>query len=346
MKKLKVGIVGLGMGSCHIEDFRKHPNVEVVALADISEEKLKKVGTEKKVKKLYTRFEEMLEKEDLDIVTIAVPNFLHKPFTIAAFEAGCHVICEKPMAMNAQEAEEMIAVGNKFKKKLMINFSYRFSPEAYAMKKEVDNRILGKIYYARTIWHRRRGFPGFGGWFGQKKLSGGGPLIDLGVHRLDLALWLMGYPEPKWVMGSTYNHLGKKAAEKDGKEYDVEDIAVALIKFKNGATIEIEASCAANIKENEKMETRLLGTKGGMFQKNVNEGYSFELNIYEEHNSCQYDRKLHPPIPDAHNAMYHFADSILNNTLHTARGEEGLIVMKLLDAIYESAKQGRPIEIK
>jgi predicted dehydrogenase len=288
----------------------------------------------------------MFEKANLDVVAIATPNKFHKPLTIAALEAGINVICEKPMAMNAEEGREMKAAAEKAKKRLMINFSYRFTEQSYAIKKEVESGILGDIYFARTQWLRRRGMPKFGGWFGQKELAGGGPLIDLGVHRLDLALWLMNYPKPTWVMGSSYNHIASELAKREGKKFDVEDIAVGLIKFENGATLEIEASWAGNVKEREFMSTQLLGTKGGLKQYNTGEGYTFDAEFYLECNGSQYDMKVHPPVPEAHNSMYHFVDSIIKDTPHIATADEGIIVMELLDAIYASAASGEPIKIR
>ena len=345
MKKLKVGVIGLGMGGAHINGFRTHPDVEVVAVADSDPTRLEQRGKKEfNIPNCYLSAEEMLKKEKLDVVSVVTPNKFHRPLTIAALEAGAHVLCEKPMAMNAKEARDMNAAAKKAKKRLMINFSFRFSPQSYAMKREVESGILGEIYFARTVWHRRRGLPGFGGWFGQKALSGGGPLIDLGVHRLDLALWLMGYPKPAWAISGTYNPIATRLAKEQNKKYDVEDFAAAMIKFQNGAILELEASWAANIKEREHMETRLLGKKGGLLQRNLNEGYEFDAEFFIESNGCQYDMKLHPPVPAAHCSMYHFADSILNNKPNIATGEEGLVVMEILDAIYKSAKEGKPVK--
>ncbi len=347
MKKLKVGIIGLGMGASHINGFRTHPDVEVVAVADTDPARLEQKGkNEFKIPNCYLSAEEMLKKENLDIVSVVTPNKFHMPLTLAALNAGCHVLCEKPMAMNAKEAEKMLSAAKKAKKKLMINFSFRFTPQSYAMKKEVESGTIGDVYFARSVWQRRRGMPGFGGWFSTKALSGGGPLIDVGVHRLDLALWLMNYPKPKWVMAGAHNHIASRIAKEQNKKYDVEDFATAFIRFENGATLELEASWAGNIKENEMMETRLLGTNGGLLQKNLNGGYEFEAEFFIERNGCQYDMKLHPPVPAAHCSMYHFADAVINNKDHIATGEEGLIVMRLLDAIYESAKTGNPVKIK
>ena len=346
MNKLRIGVVGLGMGRHHVRGFKEHPAAEVVAVADTDAHRLHEMANELGVPGRYTNAADMIHRERLDVVSIATPNKFHAPLTLAALEAGCHVLCEKPMAMNATEARQMLAAAARAGRRLMINFSYRFTEQSWALKKEVESGVLGEVYFARTIWHRRRGLPGFGGWFGQKELSGGGPLIDLGVHRLDLALWLMGYPRPVWVLGSTYNPIATWLAKEQGKKFDVEDFAIGLVKFANGATLEIEASWAANIAERELMETRLFGTAGGLVQRNRNEGYEFEAAIYVERNGAQYDMQLHPPVPKPKNSMYHFVEAIVTDTPHTATGEEGLIVMELLDAIYESAATGQPVAIK
>ncbi|MHC4253317.1 MAG: Gfo/Idh/MocA family protein, partial [Planctomycetota bacterium] len=272
MAKLKAGVIGLGMGAAHVKGYQSHPEVEVVAVADVDEAKLQKRGDKLGVDKRYADAMEMLDKESLDIVSVATPNKFHRPLAIAAFEAGCHVLCEKPMAMNASEAREMIAAAEGAGRRLMINFSYRFTDQSWALRKVVDDGVLGDVYFARTIWHRRRGIPGFGRWFGQKALSGGGPLIDLGVHRLDLALWLMGYPKPTWVMGNTYDPIASRLAREDKKDFDVEDLAAGFVKFENGASLVIEASWAAHVAERELMETRLLGDRGGLVQRNVGGG--------------------------------------------------------------------------
>ncbi len=344
-KQLRVGVIGLGVGRAHIKGFQEHSRVEVAAIADPDTSRLQEVGDEYGVAGRYESAALMLRKEKLDVVSVATPNKFHKPLTIAALKAGCHVLCEKPMAMSAIEARQMLAAARKAKRRIMINFSYRFNDQSQALKKQVDDGVLGDIYFGRTVWHRRRGMPKFGGWFGQKAMAGGGPLIDLGVHRLDLALWLMGYPRPTWVMGSTYNPIATAIAKRERKKFDVEDMAVGLIKFANGATLEVEASWAANIREKELMQTRLLGTRGGLMQFNVEEGYKFEAEIYQERCGDQFDVKLHGVKPLGMSAMGHFADAILANRPHIATGEEGLIVMELLDALYKSAKTGRPVKV-
>ena len=350
--KLKAGVIGLGVGARHINSYLIHPDVEVIAIASRSEDprSAKIAETFPAFKgKVYEDGMEMLAKEKLDIVSVCVPNFLHKDLTIAALESGANVLCEKPMALNAADAQEMVDAAKRTGKKLGINFSYRFRYQSQAMKDLIDSGIAGDIYYGRSVWLRRRGIPGLakeghGNWFFDKSKSGGGPLIDLGVHRLDLALWLMGYPEPEWVLASTYNHLGTEIAGAAGKTYGVEDFATAMVKFRNGATLQLDASWAANIKEKDQISTRLLGRKGGVYQYNTDEHYGFETEYYCEVAGKQYDGKLHGTgeVPDPYTS---FVNAVRDNTEYLVRPEEGVTVMKLLDAIYLSAQDGVPVKI-
>ena len=344
-KRLRVGIIGLGIGRSHIEGWRQHPQVDVIAVADQDANRLDQVGEQYGIATRYTSAEQMLAVERFDVISICTPNKFHKELALMAFEAGAHVLCEKPMAMNAEEGRAMLAAAKRAGRRLMINFSYRFSAQSRALKAQVDSGLFGDFYFGRTVWHRRRGMPGFGGWFGTKALAGGGPLIDLGVHRLDLALWLMGYPKPTWVLGNTYDPIARRLADEAGKTFDVEDLAAALIRFDNGATLVVEASWAANIQEAELMETRLLGTQAGLLQKNLNEGYQFDAHIFTERNGAQFDMHLHPPTTAAHSGMHDYAQAILTDTPHPAGGEQGLVVMELLDAIYESARTGAPVQL-
>jgi predicted dehydrogenase len=353
VRRLRVGVIGLGMGRAHIEGWKQHPQVEVVAIADPDPQRLAAVGEQFGIPGRHATAEAMLAAEALDVVSVCTPNKFHKDLTLMALAAGCHVLCEKPMAMNADEGREMLAAAERAGRRLMINFSFRFTAQSRALKAQVDGGVFGEFYFGRSVWHRRRGMPGFGGWFGTKALAGGGPLIDLGVHRLDLALWLMGYPKPTWVMGATYDPIARALAEKAGKTFDVEDLAAAFIRFENGATLALEASWAANIAEAELMETRLLGTKAGLLQRNLNEGYTFDAHIFTELNGVPFDLHLHPQpahaviatTASAPSAMHDYADAILNDRPHPAPGEEGLIVMELLDAIYESARSGAPVKL-
>jgi predicted dehydrogenase len=206
--------------------------------------------------------------------------------------------------------------------------------------------VVGEIYFGRTVWHRRRGLPGFGGWFGNRDLAGGGPLIDLGVHRLDLALWLMGYPAPVAVTGSTYDPIARRLAREQRKEFSVEDLGCGLIKFANGATLILEASWALNINENEQMVTALYGTKGGLVQRNVTGGYQFVAELYTEEEGNLFTKVLDRRMVQAPQSYHEFVNSILEKREPLATGEQGLKVMKILEGIYRSAATGREVRYK
>jgi predicted dehydrogenase len=345
MSKLRCGVIGLGIGRSHIRGYQSHPDAEVVAVADLDEARRSAVMSEFGIEQGYASGEDMIREAGLDVVSIGTPNSLHKPLTLAALDAGCHVLCEKPMALTAEEAREMQSAADAAGKRLMINFSFRFTDASQAMKAIVDEGALGEVYFGRSVWHRRFGAPKFGGWFGHKAMSGGGPLIDLGVHRLDLALWLMGYPTPTWVMGSTYDHLTAARAKAEGAKFDVEDLAAAMIKFDNGATLELEASWAAHIAEDQLMETRLLGTDGGLLQSNLEGTYKFEAHLYKQHDGIHRGTRIEPLKPLGLSAMKHFVQAIRDDTLHEADGSQGLLVMQLLDAIYASAASGEPVRV-
>jgi predicted dehydrogenase len=345
-RRLRCGVIGVGMGKGHIKGYQSHESAEVVAVADVDAARLKEAADSFNVPGRYTDALKMLQAEKLDVVSVATPNKFHMPLTLAALDAGCHVLCEKPMAMNAREAKRMLQAAKRARRRLMINFSFRFTEQAQALKRQVDAGMFGDFYFGRSVWHRRRGMPRFGGWFGIKELSGGGPLIDLGVHRLDLALWLMGYPKPAWIMGGTWSPIASRLAREQGRKFDCEDLACGMIRFTNGAVLEIEASWASNIAEREFMETRLYGTRAGLVQRNKLEGYEFEAEMFVEQNGAQYDMKLHPPLPGATSSYVHFINSIVDQKPHIATGEEGLIVAEILDAVYASARQGKPIRVR
>jgi len=346
MKQLRVGVIGLGMGSHHIGGYQTHPAARVVALADLDPKRLAWAGDKYGVPGRYASAHEMLRRERLDVVSVATPNKFHMPLTLAALAAGAHVLCEKPMAMNAGEARRMIAAARKARRRIMINFSYRFTGPAQALKREADRGLLGDVYFARTMWHRSRGIPGFGGWFGQKALSGGGPLIDLGVHRIDLALWLMGYPKPVWAMAGTYDLIGRRLARDAGKKFDVEDLATGFIRFANGATLAVEASWAVTRPEAESMETRLYGTRGGMVHRNQGGGYDFVGEVFTERSGKVVARPPAPVKVSRGGAMAHFVEAIVSGRPHIADGADGLTVMRVLDAIYASARRGAPVRLR
>lgn len=350
-KTVRTAVIGLGMGKGHVNAYTHDPMAELVAVCDIDEARLAWALREHDLSEeaCYTDYKKMLadaEKLRLDAVSIALPNAMHAPVSIDCLKAGLHVLCEKPMAMNADQAKGMITAAESAGRKLMINFSTRFQTQSQALKRFVDQGHLGQMYYGRTVWHRRRGMPGFGGWFGTKELSGGGPIIDLGVHRLDLAMWLMGNPRPVTVSASTYNVIGERLARESGKTFDVEDLGAALIRFDGGQTLLLEASWAGFTEKDQSMATELWGTEGGLIQRNTGEWYDFEARVYTEEAGSLWERRFQQPVTDSPSSYSEFIAAILDDREPSAPGAHGLAVQQILDAVYESAETGREVRIQ
>lgn len=332
------------MGRNHALRYRDCPEAELVALCDVDAERVARVAEETNPLRTYTDYRELLADAEIDAVSVALPNALHAPVSIQALEAGKHVMCEKPLAMNSAQAEEMVATARRLGRTLMVHFNVRFNPTSQAVKRAIDEGKVGDIYFARSVWHRRRGIPKLGGWFTTKELSGGGAMIDIGVHRLDLALWLMGYPKVVSVSGSTYSYLGKQLGQRQGKVFDVDDLAAAFIRFENGATFMMETSWASNTEKREDQWTQLFGVQGGALIRNLNEGYEFEARVFRDVDGEVVGEVPETPDP-LETAQQHFCRAILNGTEPMATGEQGLNVMRILDAIYESARTGTEVRL-
>lgn len=335
---IKVGIVGTGgISRLHANGYKKCPDVEIKAISDISEAHSKRFAEDYGIKNIYTDYKEMLKDDEIEAISICTPNALHAPVAIAAFEAGKHVICEKPISTNAEDARAMVAAGKKSGKIFMMGFNNRFRGDTQLLKKCIENGDLGEIYYAKTGWLRRKGIPGMGGWFTTKALSGGGPLIDLGVHVLDLTLWLMGNPKPVYVVGSSYAKFGPEIAKQKGGTFDVEDLATGMVKLENGATIFVETSWHSHV-EKERIYSQLIGTKGGAELD--------PLRIYTDVNGNSADVLLqHPSVSGHEMEIIHFIECIKENKTPIAIGEHGLHIQLILDAIYESTVTGKGVEI-
>jgi predicted dehydrogenase len=344
-KQIRIGVVGLGMGRDHIRHFEPLKNAKVQAVCDTDAARLGSIALEFAVPQTFSDYGEFLEKAEIDAVVIAVPNYLHKPMVIAAIERGLHVLCEKPMAMNTAEALEIREKARAGRGKFMMHFNRRFGPEPLYFKSLIESGKLGPIYYGTAGWRRMRGMPGFGGWFGQKSLSGGGPLIDLGVHMLDLARWLMGSPAAVTVSASTFSHIGRKLAHAEQKEFDVEDLAAALIRFDNDSTLMLEVSWALNFEEREKIFLELSGTKGGLSNV-IYDWHDLETAIFHDENGA-----LVKTVPEVFpescqvTAQQHFIECILHDREPDAGADDGVEIMRMLDAIYESARLGREVEV-
>lgn len=276
MKKIKVAVVGCGFiaNRKHLPMLTQHEDVEVVAFCDIIRERAetsaKKFGTPDA--KIYLDYREVVERTDIDVVHVCTPNSSHAEITIASLESGKHVMCEKPMAKTAAEAKAMLDTAKATGKKLTIGYQNRFRSDSQFIKSLCENGDLGEIYLGKAFATRRRGVPTWG-VFMDKELQGGGPLIDLGTHALDLTLWMMDNYEPVSALGSTYNKLAKIGSPANGmgpwdpEKYEVEDSAFGMVKFKNGASVILEASWAINMIVSNEAMTMLCGTKAGADRK-------------------------------------------------------------------------------
>lgn len=352
MAKLKIAVIGVGsISQYHISAYISNPNVELYALCDINEKTLKAKGEKYGITRLYTDKEKMFKEcPEIDAVSVCTWNSAHKECTVAALNAGKHVLCEKPMALNAKEAAEMIEASKKNGKKLMIGFVRRFGNDAAVTRDFLDAGSAGDLYYAKATYLRRCGCPG--GWFGDKSRSGGGPLIDLGVHVIDLVRYLMGCPKPISVYGATFDNIGKRSYLKDTPEYNirgdgadphtVEDMATALIRFDNGAVLSVEASFNMHIKK-DVGAIELFGSKGGI-------KLAPEFELYTEVNNYLANVSLNMPTALSFNGLFeneinYYVDSIINGRDLSSIAEDGLTLMKILDAIYESASTKKEVVI-
>lgn len=341
MEKVKVGIVGAGIGKVHARGLRSCQEGEPYAICDLNEERAKQVAAEFDIPHVFTDYNKMFAMDELDAITVATPNALHAPIVEAAFAAGKHVMCEKPLSISAKVGKQMVEAGKESGKIFMMGFNNRFRGDSQLLKKFIENGDLGEIYYAKTGWVRRKCLHWLSGWFSTKELSGGGPLIDLGVHVLDLTLWLMGNPRPVSVMGSTYAKFGPERFAGTDMTYDVEDLAAGFIKFENGATVVLEASWESHI-EKEHFYSELVGTQGGAsleplkIYKDIY-GAASDINPEYDESTCK----------DMGHRMeiVHFVDCIRGKCECISTGEHGLHIMQILDAIYESAKTGKSVDI-
>lgn len=358
-KKLKVGLIGLG-GICsnaHMQGYLKMDNVEIAAICDILPERIERFVQRFSMIDIpsFTDYNDLLNVEGLDYVDICTPNYLHSVIAVAAMEKGLHVFCEKPDAISVEEAEKMKAAAEKYNRRLMVMRNNRYRATAKYLKQYIEDGKMGEIYCGRCGWQRRRGVPGKGGWFTTKAQSGGGPLIDLGVHMIDLSIWLMGNPTPVAVSGCTYRkfadsnvsdsvHSAFGTAKEDGI-FDVEDLAMGFIKFDNGACLQIEFSWASNIEE-EQSFVELRGTKAGSsFTSKTG-----RLKIYTEKYGQLIDSE--PVTADDNKCMphheaniRHFADVLLNGAKPDFEPIQGVNMIKILEAMYKSAETGAEVRL-
>ena len=347
---MKAALVGFGTISIvHIDAIASNPGMELVAICDINPKRLEKTANRFGIERRYPSVTAMLaDNPDLDAADVCVWNINHASCAIEALNAGLNVLCEKPMAYSAKEAEEMLAAAEKNGKLLMIGFVLRFSDDAKIAMDFIQKGYLGDIYYSKAQYVRRHGNPG--GWFGNKALSGGGPIIDLGVHVIDLTRYMMGNPKPVSVYAVASERLGARKHLKTGPGWvpedandtdicDVEDFATALIRYDNGACTFLETSYDINGEDIAKRQ--LFGTKGGMDLTNGIKLYTTVNDYLADVNIKTSDLKGGQEMFTAE--MAHFVDCVKNGTECRAKAEDGIAVMKILDAIYESARTGHEV---
>ncbi len=346
MTKLRVGFIGVGgiAQSRHIPAFMKlSDKVTIMGVSDVNEETAKRVASEHDIPNVYAEYRDMFA--DVDAVTICTPNKFHAEITIAALEAGVHVLCEKPMAMTTAECEAMLKASEKSGKVLAIAYHYRFMKETQAARRLILENEIGSPMVARVKALRRRKVPGWG-VFTNKDLQGGGSLIDYGCHFLDLSMWLLGQPAPIQVTGTTYNRLSKMPNQLNQwgsfnhETFEVDDHVTAYITFENGASMLFETSWSANIKDDEE-SVSISGETGGIDL--------FPLEVNQAKNGMLLSSKADwipgeedPGLPQALN----FVNSCLGLEELVVKPQEALNVTKLIDAIYKSSETGESIRIK
>jgi len=350
-RPLRVGLIGSGAiaREQHLPYWReleREGRVVVVGVCDIVRERAEVEAAQCTSAEVFDDHRVMLAKHSFDIVDVCTQNRLHAPLTVAALSAGAHVLVEKPMAMNVRECEQMIGAAKKARRKLMVAQHMRFEHGAEKLKEVVDSGQLGTIYTANTWWLRRRGIPGWGK-FHLKGESLGGPLIDIGVHMMDLCVWLMGCPKPVAASGKVYRMFGDRpdlynaewGVPYDVREFDVEDFCTAMVRFEGGITMQLSVSWAANVHD-EQSGLYVLGDKAGISTN--------PLGVFgADRTSLTSTRFDYLDEKEGHRGeIRHFTECVERNLPVRVKPEESLRIQKIIDAIYASSAKNREVVIR
>ncbi|MBE1441546.1 Gfo/Idh/MocA family protein [Paenibacillus sp. OAS669] len=355
-KKLKVAVIGCGgiAKGKHLPSLAKLEQVELVAFCDIIVERAEQAAEKYGVAgaKVYEDYRELLKDKSIQVVHVCTPNDSHADISIAALESGKHVMCEKPMAKTAADARRMAEAAERTGYKLTIGYNNRFRPDSMYLKQLCEAGELGDIYYAKAHAIRRRAVPTWGVFLDGEK-QGGGPLIDIGTHALDLTLWLMNNYEPKAVLGSTFHKLSQKenAANAwgpwDPKKFTVEDSAFGMITMKNGATIVLESSWALNTLDVKEAKSTLCGTEGGADMEDglrINgEKHSrlFKNQIQLDTGGVDFYDGKKENMQDTEIRLW--IDAVLNDKQPIVTPRQACVVSEILEAIYKSAETGEAV---
>lgn len=346
MKKLRIGIIGAGQEALHSHFPNCMSNqeiAEIVAVCDVNEDSAKHAAEQFHIPAYYSDHKKMLEEQKPDMVTICVPNRFHEPLTVDALRAGCHVLCEKPPALHAWQAKQMEDEAKKAGKLLTYNLHYRYAPEVQTVKEMIEAGEFGKLYTGRVRALRRRGIPGWGN-FTNKEMQGGGPLVDIGVHMLDTALYLLGYPKPLYAAANASDRIGKRGGVGlmgawNPQAFSVEDGLFGFIQFENGISLQIETAFALNQKEKQIMNVELFGERAG--------ASVFDGEIYSEKGESLLDVKL-PSVKEVDKrnlSISHFIRCCRDGKTPLVTAEQGVILMQIVDALYESADIGDVVRL-
>lgn len=348
MRRLRVGVVGCGQiaQSAHLPNYARFPEVELIAVADCHRTRAEQCARRFGAPMAFDSFESLLQTADVDAVSICVPNKFHAPYAIAALERGIHVLCEKPPAMTGDEAAAMAVAARRAGRILTFGFHYRWAVEVETVKRFVDAQELGEIHAARAVALRRRGIPGWGA-FNDKALQGGGPLMDIGVHVLDLALWLMGYPTPQAVLATTHRGIGSREGVGalgawDWRNYTVEDMARGMVQFEGGSSLLLETSFAANVGEQEQFQVSLMGNRGG--------ADVLPPRIYQERHGVLTDTVPIDLAPSGIEACYerqmrHFVRCCRDGVRPLVSANEAVALQRIVDALYLSAETRQAVDL-
>lgn len=352
-RNLRAGVIGLGAGQAHMSGYVKADGVDLVAIAGKEKERLTGASERFDVPHTFEDWEDLVARDDIDLVSIATPNALHAPIAIAALRAGKHVLSEKPLSIDAGAAQQMVDAAVEAGRVLQTAFNFRRRGDVRTLRKHLDTGSLGRIYHAKSTWLRRSGIPGLGSWFTSKDLAGGGPLIDLGVHVLDLALYLLDEPRVVSVTAATYAELGTRGRGGSGSSftrfgtglaYEVEDLATAFLRFEDGGSLRLEASWASYSKAGDDIEIQLMGTEGGA--QILIENYSDEntLRIFTDvggQPAVTYPTT--PPSTGHTGVVADFLAAVREGNWAAHVGHDGLRRAQVIDACYASAREGREV---
>jgi predicted dehydrogenase len=343
-KRIRVGIVGCGgIGQAHADALRQCKEAEITALCDVDKSRAAALAGEKGQIALFTDYRELLSADVVDAIVVCTPNKMHCPITLAAIAAGKDVLCEKPLAMNAREGKRMVDAAKAKKRILMVAQAMRYGSTAQYIQRLAEGGRFGEIYFGKVVWFRRAGIPR--GWFQVRELSGGGPLIDLGVHAIDMLWWIMGKPKPIAAFGVASDRLGRKgvglgtyASGYGAGKFDVEDLISATVQFEGGRTISLDITWAAHTEEMQML--RIFGDKAGaqILPTPV---------IYEAVDGIK--SQLIPQLPEQSSFIVenrHFLDCIKTRREPISSGAQGLVIMTILDAIGASARTGKLTPIR